>query len=235
MDTDGTSSIGRRATMKVIEMREIAGFATLGLLGLAAAASAEERPAPPPRATAQFESTNWSEEPRRWNASFIFGSTSFYEGESHRTLGATFRVRLTNRLSVEPEVRYLSVPTYESSHGVWKHSDLLIAGHVVYDLREDTRARIVPYVAGGAGWIRVRSESTRYPIQVESRIPVFPTPSPARSTTTKTITNRLWVGGAFGVRVNLPHGFFVSPELRVGGHRDGELMASAVIKMGYGF
>jgi hypothetical protein len=219
----------RSRIMKIISLT------TIGWLGLAAAASSEERPAPPPSATEQFESTNWREEPRRWNASFMFGSTAFYKGEPHRTLGATFRIRLANRVSVEPEVRYLSLPTYESSRGVWKHSDLLVAGHVVYDLREDTIACFVPYVTGGAGWIQVRRSSTRYQIQVENRIPVFPEPSPQQPMTTKTVTNHLWLGGAFGVRVNLPHGFFVSPELRVSGHRDGSWMASAVIKLGYSF
>ncbi len=88
---------------------------------------------------------------------------------------------------------------------------------------------------GGAGWFRTRNETPRHPIRVESQIPVFPTPSLQQSMTTKTVTNQLWLGCTFGVRVNLAHGSFVSPELRVGGNRDGELMASAVIKNGVRF
>jgi hypothetical protein len=235
MDNDGTGSPRRRPKMKLIEMLKIVGFVTLGWVGGTSPALAEERTASPLSDEAQFDPMTRPQEFRRWNASFIYGSTAFYEAESHRTLGVTFRVRLTNRLSVEPEIRYLSVPSYESTYGKWSHSDLLVAGHLVYDFRDEAKVRFVPYVTGGAGWIQVRDTSTRYPIQVESRIPVFPTPSPQQSTTMKTVYNRLWLGCAFGIRVDLTYGFFVSPELRVSGHRDGALMASAVIKMGYGF
>jgi hypothetical protein len=176
-----------------------------------------------------------TEDFRRWNASVLFGSTKFRDSEGHQTLGGTLRVQLTDRISVEPEFRYLNLPRFESSSGeyTWKHSDLAVAGHIVYDLAD--RGRFVPYVTGGAGWIQTRNESSFVPIPVENAVPVFPRAPPLQSTTSTDVTNWLWLGGGFGVRVVLPRGFFVSPEVRLGGGLEGDLSASAVVKMGYAF
>lgn len=73
------------------------------------------------------------------------------------------------------------------------------------------------------------------PIVVESSIPVFPPQPPQQATTYRDVTNWLWFGGSTGVRVMLPRGFIVSPEIHLGGSKYGDLTASAVIKMGYGF
>jgi hypothetical protein len=131
----------------------------------------------------------------------------------------------------------MSLPSFESAvnRTVWKHSDLMVAGHVVYDFRDEAETRFVPYVMGGAGWVQTRNETTSQPIVVESPIPVFPPPPPPQSSTRKTVTNWLWLGSAFGLRIVLPQGVFVSPEVRLGGSLERDLSASAVIKIGYGF
>ena len=111
----------------------------------------------------------------------------------------------------------------------------MVAGHLVYDFRDEATKRVIPYVMGGVGWIQTRDESTYTPMVVESSVPVFPPPSPPQPTTYKDVTNWFWFGGSFGVRVVLPRGFFVSPEICLGGSKYGDLTGSAVIKIGYGF
>lgn len=211
---------------------EIVTSLAMSLLVLVTVVSAEA-----PASGAETESRRLKE-PRRWSPSFLLGSTKFNDSESHRTFGATFRVRLTERISFEPELRYMSLPGHESASGTrtWRHSDLTVAGHVVYDFRDEKDGRIVPYVMGGAGWIQTRNESTWAPMPVESSVPIFPPPPPAPTLArSRTVTNWLWLGSAFGVRFLLPHGFFVSPEVRVGGGTEGDLSASAVVKIGYRF
>jgi hypothetical protein len=224
--------------MKAIDRTRYVGFVATVLILLAASVSAEEResdPASGRNEQGQLESGRRVKEPRRWNASFVYGTTTFRGSEAHRTLGATFRIRLANRLSVESEFLYLSLPPHEdSAWGLVRrtvHSDLTVAGHVVYDFRDEATSRVVPYVMGGVGWIQTRNESTFTPSVIESSAPVFPEPLPPQSSK----TDWLWFGGAFGLRVVLPRGFFVSPEVRLGGGVHGDATASAVIKMGYGF
>jgi hypothetical protein len=207
--------------MLYVDFKRCVMYVMVGSLFLAATVSAKER------------------EPRNWNATFIYGSTVFYGSDPHRTLGASYRMRLSNRLSVEPEFRHMSLPdrSYESSRGrsEYKHSDIMAAVHLVYDFRDEAKARVIPYVSVGAGWVQMRDERTRTKFPMESSIPIFPAPSSAATTETiKTADNWLWIGSAFGVRVLLPGGFFISPEVRVGGGKP-DLSASAVIKAGIGF
>jgi opacity protein-like surface antigen len=204
--------------MRAFDKTRCATLQTIGILLLATSVSAQES--------------------NRWNPSFVYGATSFVDSEPHRTLGATFRIKLTNRLSVEPEFRYMSLPSYEwsSSRGSGKrtHSDILVAGHLVYDFRDGATKRVIPYVMGGVGWLQVRNEYRFTPTVVEGAVPVFPTPSPPQPTTNKDTFDAWWFGGTFGVRIMISSGFFVSPEVRLG-NAESNWTASAVIKMGYGF
>jgi hypothetical protein len=210
--------------MKGIAQRKYVGFAVIGLLMLAARVSAEE--------------TRQTGAARRWNPSFIYGSTRFVDSDPHQTLGVTFRIRLTNRLSFEPEFRYMSLPSYEWSSrrgsGKRTHSDIMVAGHIVYDFRDGATERVIPYVMGGIGWLQVRNTRTYTPIIVEGAVPVFPTPAPPQTSTNTDTFDALWYGGTFGVRIMIHRGFFISPELRFGG-AEGTVTGSAIIKMGYGF
>jgi hypothetical protein len=228
--------------MKVIDGRSCLTCLTVVLLCVASTVTAEERDSE--RANrrhkeAQLESWLQTRKPRRWNVGFVYGSTTFVGSEAHRTVGATFRIRLTNRLSVESELSYLSLPdrSYEWARGrtVSKHSDIVVGGHLIYDFRDEREARVIPYVAGGARWIQTRDESTTTWISVESPIPVFPTPSSPQSRSYKDAINWMCLRGAFGIRILLPEGFFVSPEVNLGGSWYGDLTAGAVIKLGYGF
>lgn len=61
----------------------------------------------------------------------------------HLQTGASARIYLTRRFSVEPEFQYLR----QSSN----HSDVVIVPNVNWDFRE---GRVVPYVTGGVGLVR---------------------------------------------------------------------------------
>jgi hypothetical protein len=169
----------------------------------------------------------------------LYGATTFYGSDPHQTFGASFRIRLSDRLSVEPELRYMTLPdeSYEWRRGrtEYKHSDIMVAALVVYDFRAEAEARVIPYVTGGVGWVQTRDETIVTTLPMVSAIPVVPPPSKdAVSETTRTARDWLWLGGGFGVRILIHGGFFISPEVRVGGS-NADLSASAIIKVGYGF
>ncbi len=212
--------------MKAIDRRKSIGFVAIVLILLATTVSAEET-----------ESEHQVGVAKRWNPSFVYGTTSFIDSDPHRTLGATFRIRLTNRLSVEPEFHTMSLPSREwssrSGYVNHTHSDSIVAGHLVYDFRDEATKRVIPYVMGGVGWLQVRDEYAFTPIVVESSVPVFPAPSPPQPSTSKDAGNAFWCGSTFGVRIMIRRGFFVSPEVRFGYAKG--LTGSAVIKVGYGF
>jgi hypothetical protein len=229
--------------MVSVDFRRYVKHLTVGSLFFAATVSAEGREAkslhPPRDETRRVQSVFREREPRRWNATFLYGATTFYGSDRHQTFGASFRIRLSDRLSVEPEFRYMSLPdeSYEWRRGrtEYKHSDIMVAAHIVYDFRDEAGARVVPYVTGGAGWVQTRNETIVTTVPMVSAIPIVPAPSPdAASETTRTASDWLWLGGAFGVRIVVHGGFFISPEVRVGGS-NADLSASAVIKAGIGF
>lgn len=216
--------------------------ACLGIawLGLAATVSAAAGASSSADATEQVQVDSGSTaKPRRWSTSFVFGSTKFNDSDAHQTLGASLRIRLTSRLSVEPTFAYMTLPdsSFEWTGGrtAATHSDLMVAGRLVYDFRDESRSRVIPYAAGGAGWIQTRNESTTTRMAVEGAIPVFPAPSPSMTRSTRDAADWLWFGGAFGLRILLPKGFFVSPELGLGGSTARDVTGSAVINMGYRF
>ena len=45
-----------------------------------------------------------SREPRLWNPTFVYGSTTFSDSDEHQTFGAALRIRLSERWNVEPEL-----------------------------------------------------------------------------------------------------------------------------------
>ena len=98
--------------MLFIDVRRYVKCLAIGSLLFAATASAQEReqePLFPPQDEARAQPSSFrAREPRRWNVSFLYGATTFYDSDAHRTFGASFRIRLSDRLSVEPEFRYIS-------------------------------------------------------------------------------------------------------------------------------
>jgi hypothetical protein len=227
--------------MKPIDSKRYLSLAAIGLLWLATNVSAEERGSQPASRSGTEAQSESSIQARRWNLGLIYGATTFYGSEAHRTLGVTFRIRLTNRLSFAPELRYMDLPvsSFEGSRAriVDKHSDIMVAGHIIYDFRDETKARFVPYVMGSVARIETRNETTYTPIAVPGAVPIFPTPSPSQSTTNKTAASWLWIGGGVGLRIVLARGFFVSPEVSFGRGvaSASDLSASAAVKVGYGF
>lgn len=138
------------------------------------------------------------------------GFTSEQGRIAHGLAGASVRIYVMRRVSVEPEVLYL------------RHSaddqDYLTQGSVAYDLTDPTK-RFVPYVIGGIGVLHHRGRF--FGVDFVTRQPrVFDTSftAPAAS------------AGA-GVKIFLTRRLFISPEARVGRQPS----VRATISIGYVF
>ena len=124
-------------------------------------------------------------EPRLWNPAFVYGSTAFDESDAHQTFGMTFRFRLGERLNLEPEFRYMRLPSTQFESSQYRregsHSDTLLAANLVYDFRNEAETRFVPYMSVGAGWGRTTSSRRVTELAAApDAVPVFP-PAPSRS------------------------------------------------------
>jgi hypothetical protein len=135
--------------------------------------AAQERPAP----TADL-SAGWA----------AFADDSWIH---HRTAAAAVRFHVTPRFSVGPEVTYMIGPDTDR--------DLFVSGNAVYEwptLIQDGLPRVVPYVIGGWGYFRHRSQ----------------------------FGPLIWHGTAYaggpGLRVRVSDRIFVAPELRFGSELD---------------
>jgi hypothetical protein len=77
-------------------------------------------------------------------AKFIFGTSAFLDEDipfDHSIFGGSILIRLTKKLSIEPQFLYMNGPGSDR--------DLNLTGNVVYDLA--TIDRFTFYVVGGAG------------------------------------------------------------------------------------
>src|SRR5690349_425462 len=127
-------------------------------------------------------------------AKAIWGGVVFGEDDDHKTVGASVRVYVTKRLSIEPEYLYLW-------HGE-NDQDQLFAPNVAWDFT-DPRERVVLYGIAGGGVLHHKGRFVDTDFSGTTR--VFDT-----SFTTWTAS----VGG--GVKIFLTDRLFVSPEFRVG-------------------
>ena len=80
----------------------------------------------------------------------VAGYGGFIDEEmiDHGVVGGTIRVPLTERLGLDGEVLYLRGP--DGDH------DWLVMPSVTFDLRRG--GKVVPYLAGGVGWLRTTQE-----------------------------------------------------------------------------
>lgn len=146
----------------------------------------------------------------KFEGKVIFGSTVFNEDIEHKTVGASVRIYVTKRLSIEPEYLYL------------RHSerdqDQLIQPNVAYDFTDPTK-RIVAYGIAGAGVLHHRGRFSGND---------FVTGAPRVFNTSFTT----WTASAGGgLKIFLTNKLFISPEVRVG--RQPTLRAT--INVGYVF
>jgi len=78
----------------------------------------------------------------------VLGFSTFIDNDfiEHAVTGASVRLRLTGRWSIEPQFLYMRAGAHDQ--------DLYLLGNLVYDL--DTRGRVTPYwiVGGGILWNR---------------------------------------------------------------------------------
>lgn len=113
------------------------------------------------------------------------------------TVGGGARVFVTPRLAIGPEVVYL-----KGASDALDASNLSVTGNVTFDLvREDYRARFIPYLAAGGGYVRQKTLVGSGP----------------RSTTLRPFTSSegtISAGG--GVRIGVTARVFIAPEFRLG-------------------
>lgn len=108
------------------------------LLGSAAQAGAQTRPAPAVELSA--------------------GHAEFVDDASipHDVIGAAARWYVTPRIALGPELVYMVGPRQDR--------DLVLTGNLTFDVRRPAapeRGRIEPYLIGGAGWFRHRNRFGR--------------------------------------------------------------------------
>jgi hypothetical protein len=85
-----------------------------------------------------------SEQTKNFAVKFIFGTSAFLDEDTpfdHSVFGGSIPIRLTKKLSIEPQFLYMNGPGSDR--------DITISGNVVYDLVTKDRASI--FVVGGAG------------------------------------------------------------------------------------
>lgn len=131
----------------------------------------------------------------KFEGKVIFGSAVFNEDIEHTIVGASVRVYVTKRLSIEPEYLYL------------RHSDRdqdqLVQPNVAYDFTDPTK-RVVAYGIAGAGVLHHRGRFLGND---------FVTGAPRVFNTSFTT----WTASAGGgLKIFLTKRLFVSPEVRVG-------------------
>lgn len=112
------------------------------------------------------------------------GAPVFVEADPHWAIGASARLYLTRRLSLQPEFLYARASAADQ--------DLLLLPNVAYDLTEPNQ-RVVPYVIAGAGLLLHR-DSLRLP------------------TTSWVNWGKSWTAGAgVGAKIFLSDRWFFSP------------------------
>jgi hypothetical protein len=90
----------------------------------------------------------FAETPGTVEAKASVGYTGFTDEAiiNHLQTGASARIYLTRRFSVEPEFQYL-----RGSHG---HYDVVVVPNMNWDFRPS--GRVIPYLTGGVGWMHSR-------------------------------------------------------------------------------
>lgn len=113
------------------------------------------------------------------------GYTGFLDDSAigHLQTGGAVRIYVTQRFSIEPEFQYL----YQNG----LHHDITFVPNVAWDFRS---GRVVPYVAGGVGWMRG----------------TFQFPGRSFSST------ELFAEAGGGVKFYAGKGWFVASDVRVG-------------------
>lgn len=130
-----------------------------------------------------------------------FGSAGFVDDSSqgHRSVGGSARFYVTRRFAIEPEIEYMRLNR--------NHRDWLFLPNVSFDFRS-LEKRIIPYVIGGVGYLRISDGVPRL------------------------FTVGSWVAeGGGGAKIYLNRGVFLAPEVRIGS----ELYGRATISIGHTF
>ena len=129
----------------------------------------------------------------------VIGRSGFIDEVWDRftTFGGGARVFVTPRLAIGPEVAYL-----KSEDDALDASNLTVTGNITFDfVRDDRRARFIPYFAAGGGFVRQKT-----------LVGSGPGSTALRPFTSSEGT----VSGGAGVRIGVTSRVFVAPEFRLG-------------------
>jgi hypothetical protein len=130
---------------------------------------------------------------------FFIGRSGFIDEvwDYFTTIGGGARVYVTPRLSIGPEIAYLT-----GTSGALEASHLSVAGTLTFEANRDASwPRIVPYLVVGGGYLRQKT--------VVGRGPGNPGLAPF-------ISSEPTVSAGIGARINLGSRMFVAPEFRLG-------------------
>ena len=129
----------------------------------------------------------------------VIGRSGFIDEawDHFTTIGGGARIFVTPRLAIGPEVSFL-----RGDFDARDASNLTVTGNVTFDfVRDDRRARFVPYFAAGGGYLRQKTVVG----------------SGAESTTLRAFTSSEGtVSAGAGVRIRVNPRVFIAPEFRLG-------------------
>jgi opacity protein-like surface antigen len=129
----------------------------------------------------------------------VAGRSSFIDEvwDHFTTIGGGARVFVTPRLAVGPEITYL-----KGEFDALDASNLSITGNITFDfVRDDRRARFIPYFAAGAGYVRQKT-------LVGS--------GPGSTAVVPFTSSEGTVSAGVGVRIGVTSRVFIAPEFRLG-------------------
>lgn len=129
----------------------------------------------------------------------VMGRSGFIDEvwDGFTTIGGGARMFVTPRLAIGPEIAFLRGDFDERDA-----SNLTVTGNITFDfVRDDRRARVVPYFAAGGGYLRQKTVVG----------------SGAGSTTLRPFTSSEGTASAgAGLRIAVTPRVFIAPEFRLG-------------------
>jgi opacity protein-like surface antigen len=129
----------------------------------------------------------------------VIGRSGFIDEvwDHFTTVGGGARVFVTPRLAIGPEVAYL-----KGEYDALDASNVTVTGNITFDfVRDERRARFIPYFAAGAGYVRQKT-------LVGS--------GPGSTALAPFTSGEVTMSAGVGVRIAVASRVFIAPEFRLG-------------------